>query len=61
MNSEQLVIFELRLMELQKVITKQLFVGILEASEERAGSGSVIQWCGSADRDTFQNVTDPEH
>ncbi len=36
MNSEQLVIFELRLMEmyLQKVITKKLFVGILKANEE---------------------------
>jgi hypothetical protein len=36
----------------QKVKSKKTFVGILSATEEKAGSGSVSQWYGSADPDS---------
>ncbi len=38
-----------------------LFVGILSAIDEKAGSGSVSQGYGSADLDPYQNVKDQQH
>ncbi len=38
-----------------------LFVGILNATKEKRGSESVIQWYESADPDSYQNVTYQEH
>ncbi len=38
---------------------KLILVGILKATEEKKGAGSVIQWYGSAH--PHHNVTDLEH
>jgi hypothetical protein len=53
-------------MHLRKGVSKKLLkktyffvVGILSATDEKVGSGSVSQWHGSADPGPFQNVTDP--
>ncbi len=35
------------------------FVGFLNATDGKAGSGFVSQWCGPADPDSYQDVTDP--
>jgi hypothetical protein len=54
---------DLNVLYFQKVISKKnlFFVGILSSTDEKAGSGSVSQWYGSADPDAYQNVTDPQH
>jgi hypothetical protein len=57
---------------LSKVLNKNfekklIFVGILSATDEiseagsESGPGSVSQWCGFADPDPYQNITDPQH
>jgi hypothetical protein len=57
---------------LSKVLNKNfekklIFVGILSATDEiseagsESGPGFVSQWCGFADPDPYQNVTDPQH
>ncbi len=49
---------------MQKNFEKQKFIfcGILSATTEKAKSGSVSKWYGSADPDPYQkNVTDPQH
>jgi hypothetical protein len=52
-------------MNQEKVISKTnkkknlFFVGILEMTTKRAGSGNKVY--GSKDPDPYQNATDPEH
>jgi hypothetical protein len=48
-------------MSLLKVKATKIFVGVFKVTDEIAGFGSVSQRNGSADPDSYQNVTDPKH
>jgi hypothetical protein len=45
----------------EKNVEKQTYFVLANEEQSKLQIGSVLQWCGSADPDPYQNVADPEH